>query len=104
MTNPPHFGGWKLSAVSYLLCGQEDHHQQIRHTLVDFTTTNCDGFSKYCTLKTLEEHTSRMKYETVWGTDLELRAATSYLQIPIYVCTHKSKTLEYNITGSVIGL
>ena len=63
--------------------------------LVDFTTTNHDTFSKYCTLNTLEEHTARMKYETVWGTDLELRAAASYLQIPIYVSTQRSKTMEY---------
>ena len=51
--------------------------------------------SKYCTLTNFEEHTSRMKYETVWGTDLELRAAASYLRLPIYVCTQRSKTLEY---------
>ena len=85
-------GNCLFRALSYLLCGQEDHHQQIRHTLVDFTTTNSSIFSKYCTLDSFEEHTSRMKYETVWGTDLELRAASSYFQIPIYVCTQRSKT------------
>ena len=36
-----------------------------------------------------------MKYETIWGTDLEIRAAASYLQLPIYVCTQRSQTLEY---------
>lgn len=88
-------GNCLFRALSYLLCGQEDHHRQIRHTLVDLTTTNSDIFTKYCTSKDFTEHTSRMKYETVWGTDLELRAASSYLQLPIYVCTQRSKTLEY---------
>ena len=43
----------------------------------------------------LQEHAARMKYETIWGTDLEIRAAASYLQLPIYVCTQRSQTLEY---------
>ena len=70
-------GNCLFRALSYLLCGQEDHHQQIRHPLVDFTTTNSSIFSKYCTLDSFEEHTSRMKYETVWGTDLELQESLS---------------------------
>lgn len=88
-------GNCLFRALSYLLCGREDHHLQIRHMLVDFTTTNQKTFSRYCTFNTFEEHTSRMKYETVWGTNLELHAAASYLQLPIYVCTQRSKTLEY---------
>jgi len=36
-----------------------------------------------------------MKYDTVFGTYLELHAAASYLQLPIYVCTQRSGSLKY---------
>ena len=36
-----------------------------------------------------------MRYETVWGTDLEIKVAASYFQLPIYVCTQRSGTLTY---------
>ena len=36
-----------------------------------------------------------MKYDTIWGTDLEIHAAASYLNIPIYVCTQRGQTKEY---------
>ena len=36
-----------------------------------------------------------MKYDTVFGTYLELRAAASYFQLPIYVCTQRSGSLKY---------
>ena len=46
-------------------------------------------FANFCSpLCTLEEHTARMRYETVWGTDLEIKVAATYFQLPIYVCTH----------------
>jgi len=77
-----------------LLCGCEDHHLLIRHALVDFTIANASTFLKHCTKITFEEHTSRMKYETVWGTDIELHAIAAYLQLPIYVCTQRSRSME----------
>lgn len=83
-----------FQALSYLLCGHEDHHLQIRHTIVDFTTTSQNTFSKYCTLNSFEEHTSHMKHGTFWGTDLELHVAASYFQLPICMYTEK-QNLEY---------
>lgn len=89
-------GNCLFRALSYVLTGQEDHHHHLRQTLVDFTTTNHDIFSKYCTpTSNFQEHITRMKYDTIWGTDLEILAAASYLQLPVYVCTQRSKTLEY---------
>ena len=35
-----------------------------------------------------------MKYETVWGTNIELHAIAAYLQLPIYVCTKRSRSIE----------
>lgn len=88
-------GNCLFRALSYLLFGHEDNHQQVRHTLVDYTVKNQEAFSEYCTGHSIEDHAAWMKHETKWGTDLEIRAAASYLQLPIYTCTQKSKSLHY---------
>lgn len=62
---------------------------------MDFIILNRDIFCKYCKEHTLEEHVAHMKYDAIWGTDIEIRAAASYLQRPIYVCTQRSQSLEY---------
>ena len=58
---------------------------------------NRDLFRKYCKERPLEEHVAHMKYGTTWGTDIDIHAAASYLQLPIYVCTQRSQSL--GITG-----
>ena len=89
-------GNCLFRTLSYLILGTEDCHQQVRLTLIDYTTCNPEAFAKFCTpLCTLEEHTARMRYETVWGTDLEIKVAATYFQLPIYVCTQRSGTLTY---------
>ena len=89
-------GNCLFRALSYLILGAEDRHQQVRLTLVDYTTCNPQVFANFCSpLCTLEEHTARMRYETVWGTDLEIKVAATFFQLPIYVCTQRSGTLIY---------
>ena len=87
-------GNCLFRALSYLLFGSEEHHQQVRQTLVEFTVINRTVLSNYC-LTSIEDHTAHMKYDTVWGTDLEIRAAAAYLRLPIYVCTQRSQNLQY---------
>ena len=89
-------GNCLFRALSYLILGTEDCHQQVRLTLVDYATCNAEMFSKFCSpLCTLEEPTARIKYETVWETDLEIKVAATYSQLPIYVCTQRRGTLTY---------
>ena len=89
-------GNCLFRALWYLILGTEDVHQQVRLMLVDYITCNPEVFSNYCSpSRTLDEHTARMRYETVWGTDLEIRVAATYFQLPIYVCTQRSGTLTY---------
>lgn len=88
-------GNCLFRALSHLILWEEDYHQQIRKLLIDFIVLNQDIFCKFCKERTLEEHVAHMKYDTIWGTDIEIRAAASYLQRPIYVCTQRSRSLEY---------
>ena len=80
-------GNCLFRALSQLLFEKEDYHQQIRKVLIEILILNSEVFSKYCTDSSLDEHVAHMKYETIWGTDIEIRAAASYLQLPIFVCT-----------------
>ena len=86
-------GNCLFRSLSYLLFGNKDNHQQIRQLLVEFVTVNSHVLAKYCFSRSIEEHVGRMKCETVFGTYLELCAAASYLQLPIYVCTWRSCSL-----------
>lgn len=88
-------GNCLFRALSHIIFWDEDYHQQIRKLLMDFIILNRDTFCKYCKECTLEEHVAHIKYDTIWGTDIEIRAAASYLQRPIYVCTQRSQSLEY---------
>jgi hypothetical protein len=89
-------GNCLFRSLSYLLFGNEDNHQQIHQLLVEFVMVNSHVLAKYCFSANIKEHIARMKYESVFGTYLKLRAAASYLQIPIYVCTQRSGTLKYH--------
>ena len=81
-------GNCLFRALSYLILGTEDCHQQVRLTLID---CNSDIFTTFCSpLCTLEEHTARMRYETVWGTDPEIKVAATYFQLP-NLCVYTEK-------------
>ena len=52
-------GNCLFQALSYLILGTEDCHQQVRSTLVDYTSCNSVVFTNFCSpLCTLEEHNS----------------------------------------------
>ena len=88
-------GNCLFQALSYLILRKEDHHQQGRLTLVEYATCSAEMFFKFCfPFCTLEKHTARMKYETVWGTDLEIKVATTYFSFQ-FVCAQRSGTLMY---------
>lgn len=78
-------------AFSRLLFDSQDWHAFVRQQLVEFNSSlmqsYCDG--------SISDHISRVKYLTTWGTHVELLAAASLLQMPIYVCTQKSGNGEY---------
>ena len=88
-------GNCLFRALSKAVLDSEEFHSQIRDLLVTFTEANAEVFRRFCFPSQLEEHLKKMKHLTVWGTQLEIHVAASVLQMPIYVCTQKSKTLEY---------
>ena len=58
-------GNCLFRALSYLILGIDNCHEQVRLTFIDNTTRNREVFANFCSpLRTLEEHTTRIRYET----------------------------------------
>jgi len=55
---------------------------------VKFVSCNLDSFRCRVTSGTLEQHLEGMQRETRWGTHVELQAAASLFQVPVYVATN----------------
>ena len=66
----------------------------MRALLVEFVSLNREIFQAYCE-EDITDHLSKMKHERSWGTHVELQAAASLLQLPIYVFTQKNGSDDY---------
>ena len=82
-------------AISKLMNGSQDQHELVRASLFQFIEANKDAFRPYCPSETpsLEEHLLKIQRTLTWGTHLEIYAAATMLQVPVYVCTQKDGTL-----------
>ena len=87
-------GNCLFRALSRRMFDSEDWHAFVRQQLVEFESLNSSLMQSYCD-GNISDHISRVKYLTVWGTHVELVAAASLLQMPIYVCTQKCGNGEY---------
>ena len=90
-------GNCFFRAISETLYGQQDKHEEIRSALVNFIMSNKDIFAKFIpsTVDCIDNHLQRMQRWGTWATHLEIFAAASFFQIPIYVATQRSKTMVY---------
>ena len=88
-------GNCLFRALSRIVCGNQDHHSFVRRILVTFSTLNQTVLQKFCHPVPIEKHLNAMKLDRIWGTDLELHAAASLWQVPIYVCTQNPNDPKY---------
>ena len=81
-------GNCLFRALSRYLTGAEDHHLQLRKTITEFEAANSTVFKNLheAINQTLfEDHLSQMKKPFVWGTNLEIIAVASLLQLDVYL-------------------
>ena len=78
-------GNCLFRALGLILYNTEMSHDRVRQLLVDFVSHNKANFLPYS--NNIEEHLGRMRYQRCWGTALEILAAASLLQMPIYTFT-----------------
>ena len=86
-------GNCMFRSLSFLFFGSENAHSKLRSLLVKFILLNNSCFSPLVFTGSLNEHIATMKCSGKWGTQVELQAAASLAQIPIYVLT--KGTTEY---------
>lgn len=79
-------GNCLFRALAFIIYKTEEVHSKMRQLLVDFVTRNKCSFRPFVD-GSVEEHVGQMRYMRKWGTALEILAAASLLQIPIYTYT-----------------
>lgn len=77
-------------SLSFLFFGSENAHSKLRSLLVNFIALNSSCFSSLIFTGSFSKHIASMKYLGKWGTQVELQAASSLAQIPIYVLTKET--------------
>lgn len=84
-------------AVSHQLYGTEDKHLQIRQSLYNFIEHNKSKYEEYWIDSTISfsNHLQQIKNPGAWGTELELKACSDYLSLPVFVCSPDIKTKAY---------
>ena len=80
-------GNCLLRALSRQLTGSQDLHLALREMLVTFEANNHKVFSSLLSCTTLDHHLSCVGANHAWGSSIEIAAAASLFQLPIYEAT-----------------
>ena len=80
-------GNCLFRSLSINLYNHQEEHLAIRKLLVKFEELNKDQFANYLTASdasNIDDHICSMVKPFVWGTQVELLAASSFFQVPLY--------------------
>ena len=86
-------GNCFFRSLSFCFHQTQDRHMEIRTTLVEFITKNCDDYKPLLFEGTLDEHLKRMRNTGTWGTQWNsklLQIITRH--VSIYSPNESSKT------------
>ena len=81
-------GNCFFCALGLQLGGFEELHQTLRELLVQFISCNQETFASWVTSGTMQSHLNNMQRNAKWATQVEIQAAASLFQVPIYVATN----------------
>ena len=82
--------GTVCSELSHAFLNCEEHHFHFSEYLMPINKL------------TIKEQVEHMLQPCVWGTHLELKAAATLFQLPIYCCTQQSLQHDVPFTWSVV--
>ena len=93
-------GNCMFRSLSKGLLGSEKYHYRIRTTLFGFIYGNSKFFlphieQKYNCSVEIRQYCLSMDKSGIWGTEIELLAAATMLQAPVYTYTHMGSTGTY---------
>ena len=89
-------GNCLFRSISFIINGHEDGHQHIRKLLAEFVHLNPQIFRCLVWTGSVEDHVSDMRVDGIWGTQVELAAAATYFQVPLFTYTPHPQTQHYN--------
>ena len=78
--------------------GSEENHYEVRDMLIRFQNLNQTSFQPFLTSvnsATIQEHISSMLLPNKWGTHIEILAAATIYQVPVYCCVHSPVPSDY---------
>ena len=88
-------GNCFFRSISHQLFASEEKHHAVRSTLVRFENLNKSVFSSYLMSNnepTIVTHINKMDRFSTWATQVEVYAASSLFQIPLYTLFYKTST------------
>ena len=83
-------GNCLFRCFAFLAHGSENAHAKMRSLLVTFVSLNASSFSALVFEGNIKTHVSKMKRFGEWGTQVELQAAATLFQKPLYVLTQST--------------
>ena len=89
--------------LSHVLIGDQENHAEIGLLLERFENFNKNLFKELLTSvnePTIDEHIQHIGLPYTWGIHVEIFAISTYLQIPVFVCTVFIYFIIYQV-GSV---
>ena len=95
-------GNCLLRSMSYEPFKTEEHHIKVHNNVVWLTSCNREEFSKFLlpvidNCPTISDHIRTMSLPEIWGTDIEIIALSTLLQIPVYTCTQDSTCIWWEV-------
>ena len=81
-------GNCMFRSLSHQIYGTENEHRNIRLTLQQVLEENMETYKKFWIQMdtSFSLHVQMLKSQGVWGTHVELLAASDYYQYPVYIC------------------
>ncbi len=87
-------GNCFFRALSHQLYGSDEFHLHVRAILVGFEVINPSAFEAYLftspTVSTILQHAKRMSCPGEWATQVELYAAATYFDLPLFYLEEQS--------------
>lgn len=96
----PGDGNCMFRSLSHQLYGSSERHFAIRSLLLRFENHNTETFSKFLTKvnsPSIGAHIHGLLLPGKWGTHVELHAAATYFQIPIYFVRTPSSDYKWEV-------
>ena len=80
-------GNCLFRALAHIVYGTQCCHLQMRKLLVEFVISNRQMFEPLIIAETFDQHIDRKACARVWGSHIELQAAASLFEMPVFLCT-----------------